>query len=273
LIKIAFSVVLREWRVQRRYPISMINLALLTPLYQLALPTLLLGSAFVVGGSATGLAHQTGTTDLAGWIGLGVLAATLLVGAVSSVYNTLEADRLTGVIEHSWASPAPRESYVIGAVFTGTIFAGVSSAILLAFASLVLGARFDLLGVAASVPALALMVLANCGYSYFVGAAVLALRRAEALVDVLTMMAVLFAGATFPLTLLPEPVRWVTYALPETLSLDVIRHLTLGTQPLLPVPIELAVATVIGLAWFALGRRTFLAAERGVRTTGSLAQY
>lgn len=273
MIKVAFSVVLREWRVQRRYPISMVNLALLTPLYQLALPTLLLGSAFVVGGSSIGLSHETGTTDLAGWIGLGVLAASLLVGAVSSVYNTLEADRLTGVIEHSWASPAPREAYVIGAVLTGTLFAGVSSVILLAFANLALGARFDLVGIVASIPALALMVLANCGYSYFVAALVLALRRAEALVDVATMLAVLFAGCTFPLTLLPEVARWPAYVLPDTFGLDVIRQLTLGSRPLLPLPIELAAAAVVGIFWFVLGRRTFLAAERSLRMTGALAQY
>lgn len=273
MIQVVLAVVVREWRVQRRYPISMINLALLVPLYQLALPTLLLGSAFVVGGSSIGLAHETGTTDLAGWIGLGVLAASLLVGAVTSAYNTLEADRLTGVIEHSWATPAPREAYVVGAVCTGTLFAGVSSVILLGFAALTLHARFDAGGAIMSIPALALMVLANCGYSYCVAAALLVLRRADALVDVLTMFAVLFAGVSFPLTLLPGVWRWPTYVLPDTWGLDIIRHLTLGSRPLLPLPVEFAAATVVGVAWFVLGRWAFLAAERSLRTNGSLSQY
>lgn len=273
MIQVALAVVLREWRVQRRYPISMVNLALLTPVYQLALPTLLLGSAFVVGGASIGLSRETGTTDLVGWIGLGVLAASLMLGAVTSTYDTLEADRLTGVIEHSWASPAPREAYVVGAVCTGTLFAGVSSAILLAFAMIVLGARFDGTGALLSIPALAFMVLANCGFSYCVAAALLTLRRAEALVDVLTMFAVLFAGVSFPLTLLPGAWRWPTYVLPDTWGLDIIRVLTLDSDPLLPLPVELAAAAVTGIGWLVLGRWAFLSAERRLRENGSLSQY
>lgn len=273
MIQIASAVLLREWRVQRRYPISMVNLALLTPLYQLALPTLLLGSAFLVDGASVGLAAKTGTTDLAGWVGMGVLSATLMVGAVTSVYSTLEADRLTGVIEHSWASPAPREAYVIGGVLTGTLFGAVSSLILLGFAVIVLHASFSAVGALLSLPVLAVMVVANCGYAYLVGAALLALRRAEALVDVVTMVAVLFAGVSFPLTLLPEVARLPTYLLPSTLGLDLTRHLTLSTQPLLPIPIELAMAIVVSAVWFVVGRWTFLRTERHLRTAGTLAQY
>lgn len=273
MIQVAAAVVLREWRVQRRYPISMINLALLTPLYQLALPTLLLGSAFLVNGSSVGLARQAGTTDLAGWIGIGVLSASLLVGAVTSVYSTLEADRLTGVIEHSWASPAPREAYVIGGVLTGTLFASASSVILLAFAIAVLGASFFIPGALLSVPVLLVMVVGNCGFSYLVGAALLALRRAEALVDVVTMVAVLFSGVSFPLTLLPSAARWLTYLLPNTLGLDVTRHLTLSTRTLLPLPVELAAAVLTSAVWFAVGRWAFLRTEHQLRTTGTLAQF
>jgi ABC-2 type transport system permease protein len=273
LIQIAAAVVLREWRVQRRYPISMVNLALLTPLYQLALPTLLLGSAFIVNGSSIGLSRETGTTDLAGWVGIGVLSATLLAGAVTSVYSTLEADRLTGVIEHSWASPAPREAYVIGGVLTGTLFASASSVILLGFAVAVLGASFSILGALMSVPVLLVMVVGNCGLSYLAGAAVLTLRRAEPLVDVVTMVAVLFSGVSFPLTLLPVAARWWTYLLPNTFGLDLTRHLTLSTRTFLPIAFELAAAVLISIVWFRVGRWVFLRAELQLRRTGALAQF
>jgi ABC-type multidrug transport system permease subunit len=273
LIQVAVAVVLREWRVQRRYPISMVNLALLTPLYHLALPTLLLGSAFLVNGSSVGLSMHTGTTDLAGWVGMGVLSASLLVGAVASVYGTLESDRLTGVIEHSWASPAPREAYVIGAVLTGTLFASASSVILLGFAIAVLGASFLVPGVLASLPVLMVMVVGNGGFSYLIGAALLSLRRADALVDVATMVAVLFSGVSFPLILLPAAARWPTYVLPNTLGLDLIRHLTLSSRLLMPVPIELAAAVVISAGWFAVGRWVFLRTERRLRIRGTLAQF
>ena len=251
----------------------MINLAVLTPLYQLALPTLLLGSAFLVGGAALGLSSVVGTTDMAAWIGLGVLSASLLVGSATSVYDTLEADRLTGVIEHSWTTPARREVYVIGGVLTGSMFASASGLILLTLAMVVLRASFAPGGVLASLPVLAVMVIANGGYCYLVAAALLLMRRAGALVEVVTMFAVLFSGVSFPLQLLPGPARWPTYLLPDTWELDLTRHLTLHTRMLLPPAAEAAGACLTAGIWLAIGRRAFLRAERQLAVAGSLAQF
>jgi len=196
-----------------------------------------------------------------------------LQGAVTSVYSTLEADRVTGVIEHSWASPAPREAFVVGGVLTGTMFASASSLILLTFAAVALGASFTVSGALLSIPALLLMVVANCGFGYLVGAALLALRQAEALVDASTLLAVLFSGVSFPLTLLPHAARWPTYILPDTWGLDLIRHLTLSSRPLMPVPFELAAACATAAAWLTVGRWAFLRAERHLLTAGTLAQF
>jgi len=251
----------------------MINLALFTPLYQLALPTLLLGSAFVVGGSAVGLSLEVGTSDLAGWIGAGVLTATLLVGAVTSVSETLEADRLTGVIEHSWASPAPRHVFVIGGVLTGSLFGAVSSFILLSLAVALLHASFAAPGALLSVPVLLLMVVANCGFSYLAGAGVLALRQADVIIEVPTLVIVLFSGVSFPLTLLPKAARWPSYLLPDTWELDLIRHLTLSTRPLMPAAAEVAAAGGTAAAWLAAGLWVFLRTERRLRTAGTLTQF
>ncbi|WP_300609532.1 ABC transporter permease [Trebonia sp.] len=273
MIRATAAVVLREWRVQRRYPVSMVNLAFLTPLYQLALPTLLLGSAFVVGGSAVGLSRQTGTSDLAGWIGAGVLTATLLVGAVTSVYETLEADRQTGVIEHSWASPAPRQAFVLGGVLTGSLFGTVSSIVLLTIAVTLLHGSFALPGVLLSLPVLLLMLAGNCGYSYLVGAAVLVLREADVIVELPTLLVMLFSGVFFPLTLLPAAARLPTYILPDTWELDLIRHLTLATRPLAPVAAEVAAAVATAAAWLAIGVWAFLSTERRLRAAGTLAQF
>lgn len=268
-----FAVLLREWRVQRRYPISMIDLVLLTPLYRLALPTLLLGSAFVVDGTSVGLRGQAGTADLAGWIGLGVLSASLLVGTITGVYGTLDSDRQTGVIEHSWSSPVSREAYIIGGALTGTLFATVAGLMLLGFAVAFLNASFSVPGVALGLPVALLMVVANCGVGYLIGAALLVLRQAEALTDVATMLAVLFSGVSFPLTLLPGPARWPTYLMPDTWELDILRRLTLSAAPLAQAPVETAAAAASAAAWFAVGRWAFLRAERSVRIAGTLSQF
>jgi ABC-2 type transport system permease protein len=272
LITETLAVVRREWHVQRRYPISMLNTVVLTPIYQLALPTLLLGSAFVISGQSLGLAREAGTSDLAAWMTTGVLLASITVGAVTSVYNTLDADRTTGVMEHSWSTPASRHTYVVGAVLTGTLFGTGAAVIIGAMASL-LGARFDALGVLLSVPAMAVVVVGNCGFGYLVAAALLMLRQASVLVEVTVMAAVLFSGVTFPLTLLPGATRWPTYVLPGTWGLDLTRVATLGTPPLLPLTAEVVLLLLTAAAWATVGRLAFSAAERALARAGTLSQY
>ena len=81
MIQVAAAVVQREWRVQRRYPISMVNLALLTPLYQLALPTLLPGTAFLVGGASVGLGRAMPSARWASRL-IGVYGMSLVAAGV-----------------------------------------------------------------------------------------------------------------------------------------------------------------------------------------------
>ena len=66
MIDTVYAVMLRDLRIRRRYPLSLVNVVLITPLYEIALPTLLLGSAFLVDGNAVGLARVVGTADLPG---------------------------------------------------------------------------------------------------------------------------------------------------------------------------------------------------------------
>jgi ABC-type polysaccharide/polyol phosphate export permease len=273
LIQIVGAVVLREIRVQRRYPLSMINLVLLTPLYEMALPTLLLGSAFLVDGSAVGLARMVGTDDLVGWLGLGVLVASMVAGAVWSVSGTLEADRDTGVLEHSWATPAPREAYVIGAVATGTMFGLGASAILVGFAVVFLGASYSIWGAVLCVPVAALMVVGTCGLGYLTAAATLAMRRAEGLLNPLMLLIITFSGVAFPLTLLPQVARYPTYLLPSMWGVDIFRHLTMQTTPMEPLPIALVALAASSTALFLFGRWVFLRAEFKLRTGGTLSQF
>lgn len=273
LVRASWGVVVRELHVQLRYPVSMINLVLFTPLYEMAIPTLLLGTAFLVNGSSVGLAHTVGTTDLAGWVGLGLLGASLLVGGVRGVSSTIEADRETGALEHSWASPAARDTFVLGAFGAGTIFTAAASALLLTFGITVLGADYDLRGVLFSLPVLAALLAGTCGYGYLAGALALTIRKPSGVLTPITTVIATFSGVAFPLTVLPAAVRWPTYALPSTWALDLMRYATLDTRPLAPLSVAVTALAATSAGVLLLGRRVFLAAERKARVNGTLTQF
>lgn len=270
---IVFAIVLRDLRIARRYPLSLANTVLLTPLYEMALPTLLLGAAFLIDGSAVGLAERVGTQDLAGWLGLGVLTASLLVGITWTVSGGFTTARTTGVLEHSFASPARREAFVIGGAVTGTLYTLTASVILIVTAVGLLGARYSPTGVLLSVPVLLMMLVGICGVGYLAAAVALRFRRGDGLIDLGTMLMSTFSGVSFPLTLLPEPLRLPTYLFPTTWGLDLMRHFTLSSRTLLPLGVELVALVVTSVACFALGRSVFLKTERQLRTAGTLTAY
>lgn len=272
-MRVVGAIVLRDLRVQRRYPISTVNLVLLTPLYEMALPSLLLGAAFLVDGAAVGLARMVGTTDLAGWLGLGVLVSSLLVGVIWSVSGRLQTDRMTGVLEHSWVSPASLGTFVTGAATTGTLFTLIASALMLVPAITLLHADYDPIGVALSIPVLTAMLVGIYGLGYLAGAATLALRRPDALLDPAAAVLSTFSGVAFPLTVLPAGIRLPTYLLPSTWGLDLMRHLTLHTTPLFPLPVEVGALLVTSGGALLLGRWAFGRVERHLRTTGALTQF
>ena len=72
----ARAIARKELLVFRRYRLNAVN-QVLQPLYQTLIPGVLLGATFAIGGQALGLAETTGTTDLTGYLFLGMLALNL----------------------------------------------------------------------------------------------------------------------------------------------------------------------------------------------------
>ncbi len=267
------GVVLREFRVQRRYPVSLLNSVLLTPLYEMVLPSFLLGAAFLVGGEAIGLSSLVGTSDLAGWLALGAFSATVMTAIVISVNNTIATDRTTGVLEYSWTAPISRRVFVYGGVVTGTTLASIASLLILLFAVGVLGSRYSVAGLLAALPAALISLVGLAGGGYLVAATTIAVRRPGPLIEQLTGIVVVLSGVTFPVTILPDPVRAVTYTFPSTWGLDLVRHLAMGSTPLAPLPVEVGALVLSSVTWFVVGRAVFARAERSAATRGLLTQY
>jgi ABC-2 type transport system permease protein len=91
-----------------RYPLGILNLTVAGPLYRLILPSFLLGSAFLVGGRAVGLARTAGTENFQGFLFLGAFMNILTVGALVSAAAMFTMEREVGTLEQSWATPAGR---------------------------------------------------------------------------------------------------------------------------------------------------------------------
>ena len=155
---------------------------------------------------------------------------------------------------------APRWTALVGASIVNLGFAALRGLLVLVIASLVFQAA------AFAVTSLAVAALLITFVAFFgmgVGFAGLGLiARGARLPSVLSGLAMVMAGATYPIGILPWSVRWITYINPYTYVVDLLRSTTIGTPSLLAIEIEFLIVGAIALASVAGGAWAYARCER-----------
>lgn len=267
----ALAIARKELRIFMRYRLNAVN-QVIQPLYQTLIPGVLLGATFAIGGEAVGLAETAGTTDIVGYLFLGMLALNLATAGFWGVAFSIKLELDAGTLEPGWLTPTRRETFIIGMTLSGLVFAVAATAILVLIGIWLFGAELAprlLIGL----PVLAIASLGVLGIGYLVGAIVLRMREANFFVDAADFIFVGLSGAAFPIIVLPEVVRWISYLLPTTHALDLMRVAALGTRPLLPLPLEWLAMAVTSVALVVIGRWAWLATEHRMRIQGTLGQH
>lgn len=267
----AWAIARKELRVFARYRLNAVN-TVLQPLYQTLIPGLLLGATFAIGGQVVGLADTAGTTDVVGYLFLGMLALNLCAAGFWAVAWSIKMELDAGTLEPVWLTPTRRETFVIGLTISGVVVATASTTILVLIAIWLFGA--DLAPrLAIAVPILAVASLGVLGIGYLVGSIVLRMREANFFVDAADFIFIILSGAAFPILVLPEIVRWISYLLPTTHALDLMRVAALDTPPLLPLPVEWLMLALTSAGLLLVGRWAWLRTERRLRVLGTLGQH
>ena len=270
-LRAALAIARNELRVARRYPLQLVNRPL-QPLYQFLVPSLLLGTTFLVGGRAIGLEEVTGTADLAGYLFLGTVVGGLVAATFWEMAFGLKREMDAGTLEPAWLTPTRPETFVLGRAISGMLLSAASSAVLVLVGLLVFGASLSD-GLWLAVPALAIAAVSMIGVGYLVAAAVLLIREPNFFVDATNFLFAMISGIAFPVLVLPAVVQPLAYALPTTDAVDLLRVYALGTRPLLEPALEWAALLVLAGAAIWLGRVAFNRTEHRMRVQGSLGQH
>jgi ABC-2 type transport system permease protein len=99
------------------------------------------------------------------------------------------------------------------------------------------------------------------------------MRDANFFVDAADFIVIILSGAAFPIVVLPEAARAVSYLLPTTYALDLMRVSALGTPPLLPIAMEWMALAVSSIGILLVGRWAWLRTEYRLRVRGTLGQH
>jgi ABC-2 type transport system permease protein len=270
-LRAARAIAGKEIRIAKRYPLNLAN-EVLQPLYQLLLPSLLLGATFAVGGRSLGLEASAGTDDLAGFLFLGIVVGGLVGAAFWDIAFSFKREMDTGTLEPAWLTPTRPETFVIGRALAAVAIGGSATVVLMIIGAFVFGASFSV-GIWLALPAVVLAGVSMVGIGYLVASAVLILREPNFFVDATNFLFAIASGVAFPITVLPGFVRPVAYLLPTTYALDLLRYEALGTRPLMDPALEWVALVAFGIATIVFGRWVFLRTEHRLRVRGTLGQH
>lgn len=270
-LRAALAIARKELQVARRYPLNLAN-EVLQPLYQFLLPSLLLGATFLVGGRALGFERVTGTTDIAGFLFLGSLVAGLIGTGFWEIAFSFKREMDAGTLEPHWLTPTRPSTIVLGRAISGLAIAGGASLVLLALGALLFGASLGP-GLLLALPALVVAAVSVVGTGYLVSSLVLLIRDPNFFVDAGSFVYIILTGVAAPVLVLPYFVQPLSFALPTTYALDILRVATLGTRPIAPIAVEWLALVVLTIVTFVLGRWSFDRTERRLRRRGTLGQH
>lgn len=270
-LRAAWAVAKKELLITRRYPLQLVN-EVMQPLYQFLLPSLLLGLTFYVGGRAIGLETSVGTDDLPGYLFLGTVVGGLVGAAFWDMAFGLKREMDAGTLEPTWLTPTRPETTVFGRAISGLILSAIASVILVSVAVFIFGAAIAG-GLLLALPAMLLASISMIGVGYLVASAVLMIREPNFMVDATNFIFAMLSGVAFPITVLPVFIQPLSYLLPTTYAVDLLRHYSLGTRPLIEPALEWLALAGFAIVMVVLGRAVFLRTEHRMRVMGTTGQH
>jgi ABC-2 type transport system permease protein len=267
-----WAVTRREWTIFLRYPTWVIALFIWPMIFPMAY---LLTARALSGVDGSGLAQfqlNTGVSDYIGYIAVGTTIWMWQNIVLWEVGFALRNEQMRGTLESNWLSPTWRFSFLMGSTLPQMVSMAMFMAVAVLEFTLIFGVRFEgslwlsLLVLLVSIPSI-------YGLGFAFASVVITAKEAHAFVFLVRGLVMIFCGITYPVTLLPEWMRSVTYLLPQTYVIHAMRLAALSPVKLADLMPDILPLIFFGAFWLTTGYILFNWMERRARQTGSIGQY
>jgi ABC-2 type transport system permease protein len=206
--------------------------------------------------------------------------AYLLIGSVLWSYltvifwivaDTIAIERWEGTLEYTMMAPVHRLTHLTGVALVGIIYSFIRTILMFfvlwwAFGLSLSGADVLSAAVSLAVGSIAVIGLGLC-------CAVLPLlsaEKGEQTVSILSALLLLASGVYYPITILPDWIRWLAYVNPVYWLLEAQRKALLAGEPLSAALPDIGWLALTGACYIPLGYWFFAWAERHAKKTGLL---
>lgn len=202
---------------------------------------------------------------------LGFIFIILFSTAVWGIGQAVRNEQTAGTLEQFFLAPASRVTLIVGrwarVFLTDSIIIGYTT-VLLYFLGAGLITLWD---PAQFLIGLALYEVALIGFGLFFAALTMRIKSYNTLANLIFFGYMIVCGTLFPVTVIPMPFRYASFAIPFTYFIDLMRHAALSTPTILPELLEYSVSALLSVMMLVVGFVTFNRVEEAARKQGSLA--
>jgi ABC-2 type transport system permease protein len=260
---------IKDVRVYFRYPSLILSEFITLPAW-FVLFAVGVAANFVRKGTVTSTLGETSTFSFFYW---GFVFLIVFSTSIWGIGQYIRTEQLQGTIEQLFVAPISRVSIIFGR-FARTFFTDLA---IIGYTAILIGG----LGhqqVSIGNPLLfslvfAILYLGVLGFGLVFAGITFRIKSFNILSNLTQFLVIGLCGVFFPLTVLPGPVRLVSFALPFTYFADLLRYAASGATTIIDPALEVLVALILSLGLFVAGLLLFKATEKYAQTRGLIGTH
>lgn len=195
------------------------------------------------------------------------------IGFSQSAFNaSIREHQLMGTLEIVMLSPTPVPVILVCSSLWGYIFTSLRFGLFLV-AGIALGLDLSRANFSSFIVLMLVSVLSFTALGILLAAVTVTIKRSDGVIALFTLTSVVLGGVFYPVSILPNTLQWVAWALPFTHSLTGMRKALLQGAGFSGLSQELLVLTLFSLVVFPLSLLAFRWAINRARVTGTMSQY
>jgi ABC-2 type transport system permease protein len=204
---------------------------------------------------------------------VGIVILGVLTSTLHTPVGTLRQELVAGTFERMVVSPFGAVGCILSLLIFPLLLALATGVVSVTYAALVFGLSVHWSTAAASIPIAMLGAVAFAPFGLLMAAAVVVFKQTNAGATFVVTGITLVAGVYFPVTLLPEWIRWAADVQPFTPAVDLLRHFLVDSPLRSSLGLSLVKLVAFPAAMLPLSLWVLHAAVRHSRRAGTVIEY
>lgn len=216
---------------------------------------------------------QSDNSQAAFYIIFGSSIYSLWGNVCFSSAGDIERERFMGNLEIITASPMGLQIITLGKIIANNLLGFASFAIVFLFATFGLKVNLTIACLPLFFLSLLLVSFSFIGISLFTASLLTLSRSARLLMNFIDMPICFLSGMFFPVEILPKYIQYISYILPTTWGIKVVKNAVTGIVDVGNIFTSIAVLLVLSALYLIAAFALFVVIDRKARIKGSLGVY